>query len=122
VLAEPLLAALPSEQQGDDDENSFEQPIRKSAPNVFQRYKLWAGQRSIIFQSILLGWTAFSLLGTCGWMFSFLLRPAPLTAYEREAEAGALGFVPFCGCGVYLLLAIPLLFAIVATLEFGKKN
>ena len=85
--------------------------------NIFKRYQKWAGIRSIIFQLLFVGWTAFAFLGTCGMMIPFLGQSGE---NEDAAMTGSMMF-SCCGCGGYLIIAIPLAFAAIATLEGAVK-
>jgi hypothetical protein len=93
----------------------------KETHNIFQRYQGWAGTRSIIFQSLLLGWTAFVFLGTCGVLFASVAAE-PENRRDESALAGAVAMLSCCSCGGYFLVAFPLGIAAIATLESRKTR
>jgi hypothetical protein len=108
-----------SASDGPDDQDNAK--LYATSDNVFQRYMHWAGTRSIIFQSLFLGWTAFAVLSTCGLNFA-LVKPGHQMREEREAEASSIMLASCCGCGGYLLFAVPLGIAAIATLETRKRR
>ncbi len=93
----------------------------KPSYNIIQRYKQWAGTRSIIFQSILVGWSAFALLATCGLLIPASMKK-PQFQEDEDAQASAIGMLSCCSCGGYFLIAFPLGIAAIATLESRKNN
>jgi hypothetical protein len=122
----------------------FKQPERP-ARNHVKAYLQWAGLRSFIFQAVLLGWTLFSL-GVLGVLVntadnkprkqpaarqvSFMspeeyakkvYAAAARSGHDAQAEEAAIGTLVFWSFGGYLLVAVPLAIAAVATLEAGKK-
>lgn len=120
----PIAAKQPvdlqSTPENEDREDRLEIARRSERPrNIFQRYHRWAGTRSIIFQSLLLGWTAFMFLATSGLLFSASAKQ-PETRREQDAQATALGMLSCCSCGGYFLVAFPLGVAVIATLESRK--
>jgi len=87
-----------------------------------RRYIDWCGTRSVIFQSLLLGWTAFVGLAALALILQFATATSkPVTKEEQEAAAIAAFYCGMlCPLAVYLLLAIPLGIAAIATLESGR--
>lgn len=102
--------------------------IKPSRPNWLARHKNRCGARSFIFQCALLGWTAFMLFVGLGLMIATL----PTTQEQRLAEWGApqgegavLGWGLWglcCPIGTWLLLALPLGIAAIATIGSYKKK
>ena len=114
-----LVLQLPGEEVEEFDVELATPP--RSKGNILQRYRRWAGTRSLIFQSLLLAWTVCALLGSCGLLFSTLAQK-PRTRQDEDAQVIASGFGLMCSCGVYSLLAIPLGIAAIATLERDKAR
>jgi DNA-directed RNA polymerase subunit RPC12/RpoP len=92
--------------------------------NWLARYKNRCGVRSFIFQAILAGWTAFMALVTLGLMLFSASSASQTSGYpynpyhSAEANAGAFALLGICcPVGTYLLIAIPLGIAAIATLE-----
>lgn len=103
-------------------------PETQPSPNILQRYIAWSGMRSAIFQALLLGWTAFVGLGTCGIVFNSIRERRdernvspnwPRQPEDRTIQAEGLMWGMCCSCGVYLLIALPLGIAAIATLNEG---
>lgn len=101
-----------------DNEEEELEPERTSNP--FKRYARWAGTRSLIFQALLLGWTACVFLATIGLLVSTLAKN-PRNRIEEDAQAIAFGTMSCCSLSGYCLVAIPLAIAAIATLEARKK-
>jgi DNA-directed RNA polymerase subunit RPC12/RpoP len=116
------MGAAVNEARPSLDENVLPDP-RPSATiptdhklNWLARYKNRCGLRSFIFQAILAGWTAFMALVTLGLMM--LSASSVSQRIPTNADAGAFALVGICcPVGIYLLIAIPLGIAAIATLE-----
>lgn len=109
------LRHLDSDEQADSDLR-----VVQLSTNPLKRYLRWAGTRSVIFQSLLLGWTVFASLATLGLLMTSLMQ-TPKTREDENAQAAAVGMFSCCSCGGYCLVAIPLGIAAIATLETRKK-
>lgn len=84
-----------------------------------RKYMAWSGLRSFIFQTILAGWTAFMLFIGFGTLVSASSR----RDYYSDESAGAAILVGMCcPIGAYLLIAIPLGIAAIATLESNRPE
>jgi hypothetical protein len=107
----------PPRQSGLRTANQFHSPIR--------RYLRWAGTRSFVFQSILAGWTAFMLCAGLGIFAVYLMDARLQSQWEGDRQAVAMGFMLLgvcCPMGIYLLLAIPLGIAAIASLECNSDQ
>lgn len=90
------------------------------AGNLIKRHKERCGVRSFIFQCILLAWTIFMGLITLGLMVSTLPERG---SRASDAEVGAWSFVGLCcPCATYLLIALPLGIAALATLQSNGRQ
>ena len=125
-----VMGAVMNEERPSPDENLVTDP-RPNATiptnhklNWLARYKSRCGLRSFIFQAILAGWTAFMALVTLGLMLLSASSASQTSGYpyypyhSTQADAGAFALVGICcPVGTYLLIAIPLAIAAIATLE-----
>lgn len=83
--------------------------------NPLKIYLKFCGMRSFIFQVLLLAWTCFSFLLWIGMAIS-------VAGKDNDVAANAIALGSCCGCGGYMLIAIPLGCFAIATLEtsFGS--
>lgn len=115
------VPAAPRKDKDECEEEIGEEAVVHEAGNVWQRYRRWAGTRSLIFQSLLLGWTAFASLLAFGWMLS-IAGKQPRTRYEEDAQNVAVASSLCCSLGGYCLFAVPLGIAAIATLEMKSSD
>lgn len=91
------------------------------------QYIEWCGIRSFVFQAILLAWTVFMCIVGFGLLLSASTTSktsinSPIQA-ERDGAAVAVMLVGLCcPLGTFLLLAIPLGIAVIATFESKKHS
>lgn len=94
--------------------DTSKQPI-----SAIQRYKFYCGKRSFIFQASLLGWTCFM---ACIGVVMFISAAVGSAGKSDDQQVGAFAAGICCPLGGYLLVAIPIGIAAVATLEKGKRE
>jgi hypothetical protein len=114
---------LPASEARDDCDSFDEEPIARPRPsrNFVKRYVNWAGTRSIIFQSLFLGWTIFATFIGFALVLPTILKE-PHTQSAQDAQAIAFGSGLCCSIGFYALLAVPLGIAAIATLETRRRE
>lgn len=86
-------------------------------------YRSYCGTRSVIFQSLLGGWTACMIFVGLGLLFLYAGNPKATSSYEPDRTANAGAFLTMgicCPLGMWLLLAVPLGFGALMTLGRDK--
>lgn len=117
-----------------------------SRPNIIQRYGRWCGRRSVIFQIVLVLWTALMALVMVGWVglayaasrppseaeiermpagerADYLNRQVDAELYPSEMKAGEMmGVLAPLACmgATWGIVALPLFMGAVFSLDRGK--
>ena len=86
--------------------------------NWLVKYKAHCGIRSFIFQCCVLGWTAFMIFIS----LAFLVSSIPVEDNNEAEMAAVTSMVCCCPIAFWLLLAVPLGIAAIATLGRTKPD